>query len=179
MKTTDRLNHHMKHHYKHWIHSHRAGTTIGPSDHTRFEITYGILPGVSGRAWHKILTLEMEHIPYRHEPFEGDMRAMIESMVDTFPGIMDWSYEEWEEFLRKEPDPKREIRHWTAVAKAFQKFAEGKPLEYRMEVFPLLGSVCCHGLMGELPMDNERKLLPKNEVDAVLEEYYGHYLVGG
>jgi hypothetical protein len=56
---------------------------------------------------------------------------MIESLVDAFPGIQEWSHEKWEDLLRKDANPHLEIRYWMVAARVFREFAVGRSMACR------------------------------------------------
>jgi hypothetical protein len=133
------------------------------------------VPGHKGVVWREAVSIDLKDAPYRHPPFSGEMRSLIESMVDAFPGIMEWSYEKWEDLLRKDTNPRREIDYWLIVARVFAKFSQGQPPAYRMEVFRLL-TVCNVTFREALPMVYQKDLLPTDVVDAIVNDYYGHFV---
>jgi len=123
----------------------------------------------------RVLKLDLRHRPILHPTLEEKMHSMIRYLVRAFPHIMEWSFEMWEEYLRKEPHPGAEIDHWMAVDRALTNFAGGKPLECQMEVFRLC-------ILQSIPLaildrpSNMHALLTDDEVDTILDEYYGYYV---
>lgn len=132
---------------------------------------------VQGRkslVWREAASIDPGNSPYRHPPFEGEMRSMIESVVDAFPGLHEWSYEEWEDLLRKDTNPDQEIRYWLITARVFQEFAEGLTMENRREIFRFL-TICNVTPREFLPMVFEPEFLSADEVDGIADSYYGHF----
>lgn len=132
------------------------------------------LQGRKGLVWREAASFDLSNSSYRHPPFEGTMRSMIESVVHAFPGLQEWSYEKWEDLLRKNTNPDREIRYWLITARVFREFAEGRTMEHRKEIFQLL-TVCNVTPQDSLTMVFEKKLLSADEVDSIAESYYGHF----
>lgn len=132
------------------------------------------VPGREEVVWRDAESVDQGNSPYRHPPFGAEMRSLIESVVDTFTGMLDWSYEKWEDLLRKDTNPHLEIRYWMVAARVFRQFAEGRSLAYRQELFRLL-TICNVTPREFLPMVIKRKLLSVDEVEAIAESYYGHF----
>jgi hypothetical protein len=132
------------------------------------------LPGRKEVVWRDAASVDPGNSPYRHPPFGAEMRSLIESVVDAFPGMLKWSYEEWEDLLRKDTNPHLEIRYWLVAARVFRQFAEGRPFAYRQELFRLL-TVCNVTPREFLPMVIRRKLLSVDEVEAIADLYYSHF----
>jgi hypothetical protein len=73
--------------------------------------------GRKKEVWRSAASIPLVRSPYRHPPFQGEMRSLIESVVDAFPGLHDWTYEQWEHLLRMDTNPDREIRYWLVAAR--------------------------------------------------------------
>jgi hypothetical protein len=69
------------------------------------------------------------------------MGLMIESLVDAFSGIHEWSDEKSEDLLRNGANPHLEIRYWMVAARVFREFAVGRSMACRKELCRLL-AVC-------------------------------------
>lgn len=131
------------------------------------------VPGRQEVVWRGAASVDLDNSPYRHPPFGAEMRSLIESVVDAFSGMLEWSFEKWEDLLRKDTNPHLEIHYWMVAARVFRQFAEGRPLAYRQELFRLL-TVCNVTPREFLPMVIERELLSVDEVGAIADSYYRH-----
>ena len=134
------------------------------------------LPGRKKEVWRSAASIPLGRSPYRHPPFQGEMRSQIESVVHAFPGLHDWSYEKWEHLLRMDTNPDREIRYWLVAARVFKEFTEGRPFAYRKEVYQLL-TVCNVTPKESLPFVFEPQILSDNEVEKIADAYQ-RYLAG-
>jgi hypothetical protein len=134
------------------------------------------VPGHKGVVWREAASSDLKGTPYRHPQFRGEMRSLIESLVGAFPGLLEWSYEEWEDGLRKDTNPDREIRYWLAAARVFRKFAEGRTFDCRKEIFRFL-TICNLTPREFLPVVFEPVLLSAGEVEQIADAYYSHFAV--
>jgi hypothetical protein len=132
------------------------------------------IQGRSGLVWREATSVNLKNSPYRHPPFEGEMRSKIEFVSKAFPEVYDRDYESWEDSLRKDTNPQNEIYYWIVAAKVFEQFAIGKPLPYREEIFQLL-TVCNVTPRDFLPTVFEPNLLTAAEVDAIAASYYQQF----
>jgi hypothetical protein len=132
------------------------------------------LPDRGELVWRNAASIPAGNNPYRHPPFQGKMRSLIESVVDAFPGLHDWSYQKWENLLRMDTNPDREIRYWVIAARVFKEFTEGQPLEYRKEVYRFL-TICNVTPKEILPMVFETDILSADEVGKIADAYYGYF----
>ncbi len=132
------------------------------------------IQGRSGLVWREATSVDLKKTPYRHPPFEGDIRSMIGSLSISFVGVYEHSYEFWEEGFRRDTNPLPEIYIWIVAAHVYREFAEGRSLPYRKELFRLL-AVCNVTPRDTLPMVFEKKLLSADEVDSIAASYYGYF----
>ncbi|MEI6175519.1 MAG: hypothetical protein WCS43_01390 [Verrucomicrobiota bacterium] len=144
----------------------------------KFELAPGMVscrvPDRKEEVWREAKSIHPATSSYRHPPFKGEMRSMIESVVDAFPGLLEWSYEEWEDLLRKDTNPDREIRYWIVVARVFREFAEGRAFEYQKEIYRFL-TICNTTPREFLPVVFEPKRLLAGELEKIADAYYGHF----
>jgi len=132
------------------------------------------IQGRSGLVWREATSVNLEESEFRHPPFEGDMRSMIEFISGAFPEVYERSYKRWEDLLRKDTNPQNEIYYWIVVANVFAEFSKDRPLQYRKEVFRLL-TVCNVTPSDTLQSVFECELLTSSEVDAIAASYYGSF----
>ncbi len=175
----------MNSHQKHWTITSRIQSLHALNESTEHEIIIGLKTCIMDKKPYKtidrvclqVLKLDLQHSPILHPAFDGEMRSMIGYLVGAFPCIMVWSYETWEEYLRKDPYPEAEIDHWMAVDRSFTNNAGGKPLKFQMEVFRLLLLHCTPlAILNEVCDKNA--LLSDDDVDVILDDYYAYYVEG-
>lgn len=132
------------------------------------------IQGRSGVVWREAASVDLKKTPYRHPPFEGNVRLLIGSLSVSFAGVYEHSYKFWEDGFRKDTNPLNEIFIWIVAADVYHKFAEGRSLPFRKELFRLV-AVCNVTPRDTLPLVFEKKLLSSQDVEAVAESYYGHF----
>lgn len=131
------------------------------------------IQGRSGLVWREATSVDLKKAPYRHPPFEGNVRLVVGSLSISFAGVYEHSYEFWEDGFRRDTNPHAEMYIWIVAADVYREFAEGRSLEYRRELFRLL-AVCNVTPQDTLPMVFEKKLLSADEVDSIAASYYRH-----
>ena len=132
------------------------------------------VPDREEEVWREAKSIYPVTSPYRHPPFKGEMRSMIESLVCAFPGLLEWSYDKWEDGFRTDTNPDREIRYWLIVARVFREFAEGRTFEYRKEIYRFL-TICNATPREFLPVVFEPKRLLAGELEKIADAYYSHF----
>lgn len=175
----------MNSHHNNWMITYRIQSPTSTSLPTAFEIIIGRKPCGGGEEQSQtqghfrlqVLQLDLKHSPLLHPPIDGQMRSIISYLVGAYPGIIEWSYEQWEEYIRKQPDLGFEIDHWMAVDRAFTNHAGGKPLDYQMEVFRLL-ILHCIPLANLDAADIRYVRLTDDDVNSILDDYYAYYVEG-
>lgn len=175
----------MNHQYQNWIATKRITSPNSPCTSSEYEIIIGRRPcdgrdqqaQTDGQICLHVLKLDLKQTPILHPPIDGEMRSMINYLRDAFPCIMEWSYEQWDEYIRRQPDPEFEVDHWLAIDRAFTSHAGGKPLDYQMEVFRLLILHCIPSANLDAA-DFWDVRLKDDEVNSILDDYYAHYVEG-
>jgi hypothetical protein len=132
------------------------------------------IQGRSGLVWREATSVNLKNSPYRHPPFEGEIRSMIEFISRAFPDVYELDYQTWEDGFRKDTNPHDEIYYWIVAANVFGEFAKDKPLPYRKEVFQLL-TVCNVTPQDTLPSVFDREILTASEANAIAASYYKHF----
>ncbi len=127
------------------------------------------LEGRDGVVWVEIGKLT--HSEYQHSPFGAERRDLIEIIQESFPGVYDKSYKFWEDGFRRDANPDNEIRIWLHIAEIYSKFAKGKPLEYRGELFSLV-LACSNCGRERMKFVFESKLISDEEIEKVVAEYF-------
>jgi len=132
------------------------------------------IDGRKGLVWREALSIKLKKTPFRHPPFEGDVRAAVAFLSKAFAGVYEYSYKFWEEGFRRDMHPIPEIHRWLVAAYVYGEFAEGRSLPYRKELFRLL-AVCNATPRDTLRMVFENELLSACEMEKIADAYYRHF----
>ena len=122
----------------------------------------------------EIVWIDPSHLKqgeYRHPPFEGAAKEAIISIQNAFPEVYEKSYAFWEDGFRRDAHPAQEIGLWMHIADVFGKYADGKALDFRRELFSLLVG-CSTADRKNIGAVFERGILSKAELDAVVGDFY-------
>lgn len=67
---------------------------------------------------------QLKTADYKRPPFQGRLKEKTKRLQLLLSEVVPWSYEEWEEGLRRDADPEKEIRWWTAMHGIFRIYCE-------------------------------------------------------
>lgn len=110
--------------------------------------------------------------PYRHPPFAGERQNAVLSLVDAFPDVKDHTYEFWEDGFRKDVHPDREIAIWLHMASVYRRFAVGRSLPYRQELFRLVVTCGCNADPKRISSVFKRNLISKADFLKITATFY-------
>jgi hypothetical protein len=110
---------------------------------------------------------------FQHPPFEGEVRAAIQSLVNELADVFARSYEEWEDGFRRDQTPEREIAGWVHLAAILRVMTERfafSPAE-KKECFRVL--VACFTGARETVLDrSDPKLLSDAQINQAVQYFY-------
>ena len=117
---------------------------FGPSSGT------GVEPGDPG--WIDFTETGVSPHPDRYPPFSASEKAIIKEIATTFQEFFPGSPEQWEDSLRRGPDPGADIAKWKRMANLFEKYTKEDHLnkDERLELYVLLLSCSSSGPGGSL-----------------------------
>lgn len=111
--------------------------------------------------------------PHQHLPFEGDLRAAIESLSADLADVYPQSFEEWEDGFRRDDNPEQEIAGWLHLAGVLNamntnhSFAQPE----KQECFRIL-IACFTGSRETVRERSSPKLLSKEQFDQAVAYFY-------
>lgn len=112
--------------------------------------------------------------PYQHLPFEGDLKAAIETLVWDLADVYPQTLEEWENGFRRDDNPEQEIAGWIHLAAILKAMAESHKLAQpeKQECFRLL-IACFTGSRDTIGSRFKRKLISPEQFDQSVNFFYG------
>jgi hypothetical protein len=79
--------------------------------------------GIDGQVW--VDPAQMKAEKYQHPPLEEPQRERVRGFAGKLIEVHPLSMEQWEDRIRRDPDPEREIARWSAIAEAYARELAG------------------------------------------------------
>jgi hypothetical protein len=78
--------------------------------------------------------------PYRRPPFGEGLRAVVAALRDALREVRPLSLEQWEDGLRRDIDPDKELTLWLGMAEVYRRLTEGHGLgpDEKRDVFAVI-----------------------------------------
>jgi hypothetical protein len=102
-----------------------------PAAELRFGVVQARVEGVDGVVW--VTPDQLEPSEIRHPPFDEEVRAHIRGIHAAFAEHKTLTFEQWEDALRRDADPEREIALWMHAADVYIEFTQDEPDPARRE----------------------------------------------
>lgn len=116
---------------------------------------------------------ELKPGPHQHLPFEGDLRAAIESLAVDLADVYPQSFEEWEDGFRRDDNPEQEIAGWLHLAGILNAMntAHSFAQPEKQECFKIL-IACFTGSRETVRERSAPKLLSREQFDQTVAYFY-------
>ena len=80
--------------------------------------------GIDGPVW--VDPAQMKAEKYQHPPLDEPARERLRAVVERLREVHPLTVEQWEERIRHDPQPEREIARWGRIAEAYARELEGR-----------------------------------------------------
>ena len=115
---------------------------------------------------------QIQRNEYQHNPFEGEMKSRIESIMNNLSEVYSLSYKEWEDGFRRDKDPINEIAIWEHIVSIYERFSKNvSNLSLKREIFSVV-STCSYSGSGQVLNQVTLEVLTKEQAKKIIHAYY-------
>lgn len=115
---------------------------------------------------------QLKQNEYQHEPFEGEIRARMESIMASLSEVYSLSYEEWEDGFRRDQNPLNEIVIWEHIVSVYQDYAKQTlELATKREIYSVVVT-CSYSEPGQVLNQVSLKSLSEVKAKEIIRAYY-------
>ncbi|TWT32626.1 hypothetical protein [Blastopirellula retiformator] len=128
--------------------------------------------GIDEVVW--ILPDNVQQGPLRHEPFDDEVREMIEQIQATFAEHYALSFDQWEEGFRRDADPAQEIAVWLHAGEVYRQFAADEPsADRRQDIYRCIAA-CLTASHDTVWNVLEPQALSREEAKRIVDCYFNN-----
>lgn len=115
---------------------------------------------------------QLQQNQYQHEPFKGEMKARIESIMADLSEVYSLSYEEWEDGFRRDQNPLNEIVIWERIISVYQRFAnKTSNLARKKEIYSVVVT-CSYSEPSQVLNQVSLNELTEEQAKEIVRAYY-------
>lgn len=115
---------------------------------------------------------QLQQNEYQHDPFEGEMRVRIESIMNNLSEVYSLTYDEWEDGFRRDQNPQNEIAIWERIVSVYQSYSKSSSgLALKKEIYSVV--VTCsfsepEQVLGQVSLE----VLSETKATEIINAYY-------
>jgi hypothetical protein len=115
---------------------------------------------------------QLQQNDYQHAPFEGELRARIESIMVNLSEVYPLTYEEWEDGFRRDQNPLNEIAIWERIVSIYQSYSsQTTELATKREIYSVLVT-CSYSEPDQVLNQVSLKILSQDKAKEIIRAYY-------
>jgi hypothetical protein len=115
---------------------------------------------------------QLQQNEYQHEPFQGEMKARIESIMANLSEVYSLSYEEWEDGFRRDQNPLNEMVIWERIVSVYQRFTNKESsLAKKKEIYSVIVT-CSYSEPGQVLNQVSLNALSEKQAKEIIRAYY-------
>ncbi|MCC5453347.1 hypothetical protein LMJ53_16650 [Rheinheimera sp. UJ51] len=115
---------------------------------------------------------QLQQNEYQHEPFQGEMKTRIESIMNNLSEVYSLSYEEWEDGFRRDQHPINEIVIWERIVSVYKHFSNrASSLASRKEIYSVIVT-CSYSEPNQVLNQVSLNELTEEEAREIIRAYY-------
>jgi hypothetical protein len=115
---------------------------------------------------------QLQQSEYQHEPFEGNVKARIESIMASLSDVYPLSYQEWEDGFRRDQNPINEIIIWERIVSVYQSYAnQTQELAVKSEIYSVVVT-CSYSEPDQVLNQVSLKSLSDVKAKEIIRAYY-------
>ena len=115
---------------------------------------------------------QLQQNEYQHEPFEGKVKARIESIMASLSDVYSLSYQEWEDGFRRDQNPINEIIIWERIVSVYQSYAnQTSELAIKNEIYSVV-ITCSYSEPDQVLTQVLLKSLSEVKAKEIIRVYY-------
>jgi hypothetical protein len=115
---------------------------------------------------------QLQQNDYQHEPFEGKVKARIESIMARLTDVYPLSYQEWEDGFRRDQNPINEIIIWEHIVSVYQSYAtQTSELAIQSEIYSVVVT-CSYSEPDQVLNQLSLKSLSEVKAKEIIRAYY-------
>ncbi|MFL1483358.1 hypothetical protein [Marinobacter sp. LN3S78] len=115
---------------------------------------------------------QLQQGEYQHEPFQGEMKARIESIMSNLSEVYPLSYEEWEDGFRRDKNPLNEIIIWEHIISVYQHFANKASSSARKKEIYSVVVTCSYSEPGQVLNQVSLNEITEEQAKEIVRAYY-------
>lgn len=115
---------------------------------------------------------QLQQNDYQHEPFQGEMKARIESIMTNLSGVYYLSYDEWEDGFRRDQNPINEVVIWEHIISVYQRFSKKESsVAKKKEIYSVIVT-CSYSEPGQVLNQVSLHELSEEQAKEIIRAYY-------
>jgi hypothetical protein len=115
---------------------------------------------------------QLQQNEHQHEPFKGEVKARVESIMANLSEVYSLSYEEWEDGFRRDQNPLKEIAIWERIISLYQRFTKNESsLAKKKEIYSVI-VVCSYSEPSHVLNQVSLSELSEEKAKEIIRAYY-------